>query len=328
MMSLKLSVHQEDWILTTPFRISNAVWNSFPGIVVELQDGQLIGRGEALGIDYFGETPASMIAQVEEVAARIEAGASRSELLELLPPGGARNAVDSALWDLDAKRAGKRAWELAGIDLKEIVTVYTIGLEDEPESMAEKAAAATHQPLLKVKLGADRPVERIEAIRSVRPEASIVVDANQAWDFDQLKDVAPRLKNLGVTMIEQPLALGADEELEGYRSPLPLCGDESFSHGGELEQAARRYQMINIKLDKCGGLTHGIEIAGEARRRGLGLMVGNMGGTSLSMAPTFVVGLLCDFHDVDGPLLLKEDRPFGLKFHDGRVDPPSKRLWG
>ena len=327
-MTITLSIHQEDWILTTPFRISNAVWDSFPAIVVELQAGDLVGRGEAQGVDYLDETLASMMAQVEEVAAQIEAGANRSDLLELLPPGGARNALDCALWDLEAKRVGKRAWELAGIDLKKIVTVYTIGLEDEPETMAEKAAAAAQQPMLKVKLGADRPVERIEAIRSVRPEASIVVDANQAWNFQQLKDVAQRLKNLGVTMIEQPLALGADEELEGYRSPLPLCGDESFSHGGELEQAARRYQMINIKLDKCGGLTHGIEIVREARRRGLGLMVGNMGGTSLAMAPSFVVGLLCDFHDVDGPLLLKNDRAFGLRFSGGVVEPPSERLWG
>jgi len=327
-MSIKLSIHQEDWILTAPFRISNAVWDSFPAIVVELQDDDLVGRGEAQGVDYLDETLASMMAQVEEVAARIEAGASRLELLDLLPPGGARNALDCALWDLEAKRAGKRVWELAGIALKKIVTVYTIGLEDEPETMADKAAAAAHQPVLKVKLGADRPVERIEAIRTVRPGATIVVDANQGWDFDQLKDVAPQLKNLGVTMIEQPLPRGADEELEGYESPLPLCGDESCVHGGELEQAARRYQMINIKLDKSGGLTHGIEIAREARRRGFGLMVGCMGGTSLAMAPSFVVGLLCDFHDVDGPLLLNNDRAFGLTFNNGVVDPPSERLWG
>ncbi len=327
-MPITLSVHQEEWIPTTPFRISNAVWNTFPAIVVELQDGDLVGRGEAEGVYYFDETPASMIAQVEEVAEQIETGASRMELLELLPPGGARNAVDCALWDLEAKRSGKRVWELAGTDLKEIVTVYTIGLEDEPETMAEKAAAAAHQPVLKVKLGADRPVERIEAIRAARPDATIVVDANQGWDFAQLKEVAPRLKGLGVTMIEQPLPRGADEELEGHEPPLPLCGDESCVHGGELEQAARRYQMINIKLDKCGGLTHGIDIAREARRRDLGLMVGCMGGTSLAMAPSFVVGLLCDFHDVDGPLLLKNDRVFGLRYHKGVVEPPTRRLWG
>ncbi len=327
-MSIKLSIHQEDWIPTTPFRISGKKWNSFPAIVAELQDGDLVGRGEAEGVFYFDETPASMIAQVEEVAEQIEAGATRTDLLELLPPGGARNALDSALWDLEAKRSGKRVWELAGIDLKKITTVFTIGLEDEPEAMAKKAAAAVHQPALKVKLNADRPVERIEAIRTVRPDATLVIDANQGWSFDQLKEVAPRLKGLGVTMIEQPLPRGADEELEDYKSPLPLCADESCVHGGEVELASGHYQMINIKLDKCGGLTHGIEIAQEAKRRDLGLMVGNMGGTSLAMGPSFVVGLLCGFHDLDGPLLLKNDRAFGMQFSEGVVKPPSRRLWG
>jgi L-alanine-DL-glutamate epimerase-like enolase superfamily enzyme len=194
--------------------------------------------------------------------------------------------------------------------------------------MAEKAAAAAHQPVLKVKLGADRPVERIEAISRARPDATIVIDANQGWDFEQLKEVAPRLEALGVPMIEQPLPRGADEELEGYQPPLPLCADESCVHGGELEQAARRYQMINIKLDKSGGLTHGLEIAREARKRDLGLMVGCMGGTSLGMAPSFVAGLLCDFHDVDGPLLLKNDRAHGLVYTNGIVSPPTPALWG
>jgi L-alanine-DL-glutamate epimerase-like enolase superfamily enzyme len=327
-MSIKLSVHQEEWIPVMPFRISNAVWETFPGIVVELQDGDLVGRGEAEGVFYFDETLTSMIAQVEEVAGKIEAGAGRLDLLDLLPPGGARNALDCALWDLEAKRAGKRVWELAGIPLKEIVTVYTIGLEDEPETMAEKAAAASHQPVLKVKLGADRPVERMEAIRKARPDATLVIDANQGWDFEQLKDVAPKLKDLGVPMIEQPLPRGADEELEGYDPPVPLCGDESCCHGGDLETAARRYQMINVKLDKSGGLTHGIELAREARKLGLGLMVGCMCGTSLAMAPSFVVGLLCDFHDVDGPLLLKNDRSYGLEYNNGVVSPPSAKLWG
>jgi L-alanine-DL-glutamate epimerase-like enolase superfamily enzyme len=190
------------------------------------------------------------------------------------------------------------------------------------------ALAAAHQPALKVKLGADRPVQRIEAIRSVRPDATLVVDANQAWSLDQLEEVTPRLAELGVAMIEQPLPRGADEQLEGYEPPLPLCADESCVHGGELDQAARRYQMINIKLDKCGGLTHGLEIARAAREKDLGLMVGCMCGTSLAMAPAFVVGLLCDFHDLDGPLLLKNDRAFGMSFENGVVGPPPARLWG
>lgn len=327
-MSLKLSIHQEDWIPTVPFRISNAVWNSFPAIVVELQDGELVGRGEAEGVFYFEETPQVMIAQVEAVASQIEAGASRADLLELMPPGGARHALDAALWDLEAKRSGMRAWELADLPLKQITTVYSIGLEDEPSGQAEKAAAAAHQPVLKVKLGADRPVERIEAIRAVRPDAALVIDANQGWTLDQLKEVAPRLEKLGVEMIEQPLPRGADEELEGYKAPLPLCADESCVHGGELEQAARRYQMINIKLDKCGGLTHGLLLAEAARDKGLGVMVGCMGGTSLAMAPSHVLAQVCDFVDIDGPLLLRNDRLGGFIYERGFASIPDAPFWG
>ena len=327
-MSIRLSVHQEDWTFREPFGIAGDVSCSEPGIVVELQDGDLVGRGEAWGIYYFDETPTSMIEQVKQVVADVEGGADRMDLLNLLPPGGARCAIDSALWDLEAKRAGKRVWELAGLELKRIVTVFTIGLEEEPAEMARKAAAAAGQPSLKVKLDADRPVEKIEAIRAARPDASIIIDVNQGWSFQQLVEVAPRLHDLGVTMIEQPLPRGSDRELEGYRAPLPLCADESCVHRGEVDEVAGRYQMINIKLDKSGGLTHGLEIACEARKRDLGLMVGSMCGTSLAMAPAFVIGLACDFHDLDGPLLFEHDRPHGMKYVNGVVLPPCPDLWG
>ena len=327
-MSTRLSVHQEDWIFREPFGITGSVSYSEPAIVVELQDGDLVGRGEAEGIYYFDETTASMVEQVKQVAADVEGGADRMDLLDLLPPGGARCAIDSALWDLEAKRAGKRVWELAGLELKRIVTVFTIGLEEGPAEMARKATAAAEHPILKVKLDADRPVEKIEAIRAARPDASIVIDANQGWSFQQLVEVAPRLHGLGVTMIEQPLPRGADGELEGYQAPLPLCADESCVHVGEVGEVAGRYQMINIKLDKSGGLTHGLEIAREARKRDLGLMVGCMCGTSLAMAPSFVIGLACDFHDLDGPLLFEHDRPHGMEYSDGVVSPPCPDLWG
>ena len=327
-MSTRLSVRQEDWTFREPFGIAGDVSYSEPAIVVELQDGDLVGRGEAEGIYYFDETPASMVEQVKQVAADVEGGADRMDLLDLLPPGGARCAIDSALWDLEAKRAGKRVWELAGLELKRIVTVFTIGLEGEPAEMARKAAAAAEQPILKVKLDADRPVEKIEAIRAARPDASIVIDVNEAWSFQQLVEVAPRLHGLGVTMIEQPLPRGADAELEGYQAPLPLCADESCVHVGEVGEVAGRYQMINIKLDKSGGLTHGLEIAREARKRDLGLMVGNMCGTSLAMAPSFVIGLACDLHDLDGPLLFEHDRPHAMKYSGGVVSPPCPDLWG
>lgn len=327
-MEIKLSVHQADWPAVAPFRITGVTWDSFPTIVVELTDGEHVGRGEAMGIYYFDETPATMIAQVEAAADRVEAGVTREGLLNVLPHGGARNAIDCALWDLESKRSGRRAWDLAGVEPRPITTVMTIGIESTPEAMAGKASAAARFPVLKVKLDDVQPVERIEAIRKARPDAKLVVDANQGWSLDLLTEVAPRFKELGVAMIEQPLARGGDDELEGYDPPLPLCADESCVHLGELDQAARRYQMINIKLDKCGGLTAGLAIAREARRRDLGLMVGCMGGTSLGMAPAFVVGLLCDFHDVDAPLHIRHDRPFGLVYRNGEVTPPSDRLWG
>ncbi len=327
-MSTRLSVRQEDWTFKEPFGIAGDVSYSEPAIVVELQDGNLVGRGEAEGIYYFDETTASIAEQVKQVAADVEGGADRMDLLDLLPPGGARCAIDSALWDLEAKRAGKRAWELAGLELKRIVTVFTIGLEEEPAEMARKAAAAAEQPILKIKLDADRPVEKIEAIRAARPDASIVIDVNQGWSFQQLVEVAPRLHGLGVTMIEQPLPRGADGELEGYQTPLPLCADESCVHGGEVGEVAGRYQMINIKLDKSGGLTHGLATARGARKRDLGLMVGCMCGTSLAMAPSVVSGLACEFHDLDGPLLFEHDRPHGMEYSNGVVSPPCPDLWG
>ncbi|MCP4375771.1 MAG: dipeptide epimerase, partial [bacterium] len=219
-------------------------------------------------------------------------------------------------------------WELAGLELKKIVTVFTIGLEEEPAEMVRKAATAARHPILKIKLDADRPVEKIEAIRAARPKANIIIDVNEAWNFKQLVEVAPQLHSLGVTMIEQPLPRGADEELEGYQSPVPLCADESCVHLGEVGEIAKRYQMINIKLDKSGGLTHGLEIALEARKHDLGLMVGNMCGTSLAMAPSFVMGLACDLHDLDGPLLFKYDRPHAMKYSGGVVSPPCPDLWG
>jgi L-alanine-DL-glutamate epimerase-like enolase superfamily enzyme len=269
-----------------------------------------------------------MLAQIDAIAASLAEGADRQALLELLPPGGARCAVDAALWDLEAQLAGTSAWQMAGVNTDPIETVFTIGLEAEPDEMGARAAAAKDLTLFKVKLNADRPVERIAAIRSARPDARLVVDVNEGCEFAQLKDVAPRLAGFGVSMIEQPLKRGADAELESYQSPLPLCADESCQHAGELEHIARRYQMINIKLDKCGGLTHGLELAAAARELGLGIMVGCMGGTSLSMAPMHVLAHKADFVDIDGPLLLKNDRLGGFVYERGMVSLPPKPFWG
>ncbi|HZP13361.1 MAG TPA: N-acetyl-D-Glu racemase DgcA [Nevskiaceae bacterium] len=327
-MSRRLSVHRTAWTSKRPFRITGLEWTQFDSVVCEIEQGGVIGRGEALGVYYLDETVASMEAQIESIGDRICAGVSRDELQSLLPAGGARNAVDCALWDLEAQQKKTSVWALAGVKADTVETVYTIGLEDDPAEMAAKAAAAKPLTLLKVKLNGDRPVERIDAIRKARPDARIVVDANQGFTFDQLREVAPKLGQLGVLMIEQPLKRGGDAELEGYRSPVPLCGDESCLHRGELEAATRRYQMINIKLDKTGGLTEALLLAKAARERGLGLMVGCMGGSSLAMAPSHVVAQLCKFVDIDGPLLQKWDHLDGLRYEQGKVSVGSRPFWG
>jgi L-alanine-DL-glutamate epimerase-like enolase superfamily enzyme len=327
-MSRRLSVHCTSWASKRPFRITGLEWTRFDGIVCEIEEGGAVGRGEAYGVYYLDETVASMETQIESVADRICAGVSRDELQGLLPAGGARNAIDCALWDLEAQQKNTSVWALAGVNPDPVETVYTIGLESEPAEMAAKAAAARPLTLLKVKLNGDRPVERIAAIRKARPDARIVVDANQGLAFDQLREVAPKLGELGVLMIEQPLARGADAALENYRSPVPLCGDESCLHRGELEAATRRYQMINIKLDKTGGLTEALLLARAARERGLGLMIGCMGGSSLAMAPSHVVAQLCKFVDIDGPLLQKWDHLNGLRYDNGKVFVGDRPFWG
>jgi L-alanine-DL-glutamate epimerase-like enolase superfamily enzyme len=327
-MRRSITIRIESWPAIVPFRISNNVWEDFPCVVCEIEQDGMTGRGEALGVYYLDETTDSMAAQLSAITPELENGAGRQLLLALLPPGGARLAADAALWDLEAQLTGRSAWAMAGVDKGPVETVFTIGLEDTPEEMAAKATVAADISLFKVKLGNDRPVERVAAIHAARPDARLVVDVNQGWTFDELQQYAPALQALGVSMIEQPLPRGGDSCLERYEAPLPLCGDESCLHLGELEDAAKRYQMINIKLDKTGGLTHGLELAHAAREKGLGLMVGCMGGTSLAMAPHHVMAQLCDFVDIDGPLLIKKDRPGGLHYDRGIVTLPGRPFWG
>ncbi len=327
-MTRSLVAHLESWPAKIPFRISNHVWHSFDAVVCEIADGGSVGRGEGLCVYYRDETEAGLLEQVQSVQEAVEDGATRDDLLELLPPGGARNAVDAALWDLEAQLHGFSVWHRAAGAAEAVETVFTIGLEDEPAAMAAKAAAADGYTLFKIKLNADRPVERVAAIREAQPDARFVIDANQGWDFAQLVDVAPRLAALGVQMIEQPLPRGADAELEHYEPPLPLCADESCLHLGELDVSVSRYQMINIKLDKTGGLTHALQLAAAARDRGMGLMVGCMGGTSIAMAPAHVLAQQCDFVDIDGPLLMRGDRPHGLVYDFGTVSLPDRPFWG
>jgi len=325
---VKFSAHIEDWELKRPFRITGTQWNTVTALLVQLSDGEFVGRGEAQGVYYLNETAASMLAQVESIADELEKGISRDVLQELLPPGGARNAVDCALWDLDAKRSAQTIWQLTGIDPSPVTTVYTIGIEATAELMAEHAAAAAQYPVLKIKLDGDRPVERLAAIRAARPDAELVIDANQGWSFDQLKNILPNCVSLNLSMIEQPLPRGADEALDGFKSPIPLAADESCLDTSELGVAASRYDIINIKLDKTGGLTEALRLARAAKAIGCKLMVGSMMGTSLAMAPSFVVAQLCDYVDIDGPLLLKYDRPDGISYSSGIAEVFDPKLWG
>jgi L-alanine-DL-glutamate epimerase-like enolase superfamily enzyme len=322
----KFNFSVDPWAFKKPFTITGYTFTSVDLLFVSISEDGHTGRGEGAGIYYLREDAASMLNDVEAVKKAVEDGASRSDLLDLLPPGGTRNAIDCALWDLEAKIANTTIWALTGIEPGATQSVVTVGV-GTPDEMAA-AAATIDSNIIKVKLSGEIPFERISAVRDARPDAEIIVDINQGWTFDQLQEMAPRFERIDVAMIEQPLRRGQDEELEGYDCPVPLCADESCLDTSEFEQAARRYQMINIKLDKTGGLTEAINLAQLAKLNGIDLMVGNMTGTSLAMAPGFVIAQLCKFVDLDGALFLKKDRANPLTYQHGFLSQPSPDLWG
>ncbi len=321
-----LTCSAESWDFRVPFTITGYTFTTANLLYVTVAENGIMGRGEAAGVYYLEETGDSMLADVETARDAIEQGVDRDELRQLLRPGGARNALDCALWDLEAKQKDTTIWSLTGIEPGPTHSVLTIGI-GTPEEMAAMAESIDSNRI-KVKLDAESPIERISAIRAARPDAEIIVDVNQGWSFEQLAELAGKFEELGVAMIEQPLPRGSDEALEGFRSPVPLCADESCLGISEFEQAARRYQVINIKLDKTGGLTEALELAELARSRGLELMVGNMMGTSLAMAPGFVVAQLCRFVDLDGAVFLKKDRDNPMCYQHGVVSVPQPQLWG
>ena len=325
---MKLSVEAKSFPLEHPFRITGYTFEHTHALWVMVSDGEHTGRGEGIGSYYLGETVATMAAQVESYRDRIEAGITVDELVDLMPAGGARNAVDCALWDLMAKQSGRRIFDLLQMPAEAVQTVATVGIGDDA-FMIQRAKDFSDYQNIKVKLDSERPAERIAAIREARPDASLIIDANQAWDRKQLESVLPQLVQYGVEMIEQPVARGADAQLAGLDSPIPLGADESCLTLEEYEAIAPYYEVINIKLDKCGGLTEALMIAQAAQLDGKRLMVGNMMGTSLSMAPSFVIAQLCDFVDIDGPLLLSKDIEHGMNYQQGGwVSPPSADLWG
>lgn len=323
---MKLTVTPETIAYKKPFKIAYAVRTELPIVHVQLEEGDHVGVGEGIGVSYMDETQATLLSDLEAVRQAVEAGIDRDGLQELLPAGGARNAMDCALWDLDCKRAGKSIWDLTGMTSSRVRTVYTVSVDD-PDIMAAEAKTgpSTH---LKIKLDATTPVDRVAAVRAARPDATLIIDANQSWTMDILRDVAPNLAALGVEMIEQPLARGEDGPLEGYKGPLPIGADESCLTVDELDGLPSGYSVINIKLDKTGGLTGALALAHAARERGYQLMVGCMAGTSLSMAPAFVVAQLCRFVDIDGPLLHATDRVPPMVYSNGEVAPPDRLLWG
>jgi L-alanine-DL-glutamate epimerase-like enolase superfamily enzyme len=324
----RLSARIERWPIAGAFTIARGSKTEAEVVVVELANGAALGRGEAVPYARYGESPTDTLAQIEALRGELEAGCERERLQGLIGPGAARNAIDCALWDVQAKQTGVRAWARAGRPvLHAVTTAFTLSLA-APEAMAEAARAAAGRPLLKLKIGGPDDLDRVAAVRAAAPTATLIVDANEALDFDALRRLAPEFARLGVGLIEQPLKAVADEALEGYESPVPLCADESLHTRADLAACARRYGFVNIKLDKTGGLTEALAVAEEARALGLGLMAGCMVATSLAMAPAMIIAQDAAFSDLDGPLLLARDREPGLEFVGSRIEPPSPALWG
>jgi len=324
----RLEFQDERWPLANAFIIARGSKTEAHVVVVSVHDGETTGRGEAVPYARYGESVASVLDQIERLREAVEAGADRQELQERLPAGAARNAIDCALWDLEAKNAGVRAWTLAGVaEPRAVTTAFTLSL-GSADSMAEAARDAAHRPLLKLKIGGADDLDRVEAVRRAAPSSQLIVDANEALSFDDLRRLAPQFHALGVTLIEQPLKAGEDAALEGFRSPVLLCADESIHTRAELAACARRYGAVNIKLDKTGGLTEALVLKREAEAMGLQIMAGCMVATSLAMAPALLIAQDAAVADLDGPLLLARDRQPGLRVTGSLVEPPSVVLWG
>lgn len=328
-MSFECTITPESWPLQEPFEIAREVLTAIDVLVVRLRDEQgNAGFGEAAGVSYDGETQQSIAAQIDAVRPLLHADLSSAELMQWLPIGGARNALDCALWDLRAKQAGRPAWQLAGREqVSPMMTAYTIGLGSEAD-VRRKIRAARHFPLLKLKADATRHTEMVRFAREEHPGARLVIDANQAWSRQLLEHILPELQAQGVELIEQPVPRGTDAQLDGLRSTIPLAADESCTDRSSLAGLLGRYQYINIKLDKCGGLSEALALARSARELGFGLMVGNMGGTSLAMAPAHLVAQECAYVDLDGPLLLRQDRFQGMRYQAGLLSAAEPGLWG
>lgn len=323
-----LEVAVERWPIAGAFTIARGSKTEAVVVVATVTDGAARGRGECVPYARYGESVAAVVAAVEAQRDAVAAGLSRAELQRRMPAGAARNALDCALWDLEAKRAGSRVWTLAGTGVPSVVdTACTLSL-GTPDAMAAAARSLADRPLLKVKLGGAGDAERIAAVRAAAPSAALIVDANEGWTPATLETNLAACAAAGVALIEQPLPAAADGVLEGLGSPVLLCADESFHDRSSLAAVARRYQAVNVKLDKTGGLTEALAVVGEARERGLAVMVGCMVATSLAMAPAFVLTRAAQFVDLDGPLLLARDRQPGIRYDGSAMLPYGADVWG
>ena len=324
----RLTVRRERFPMRGVFTISRGSRSESEVVVAEIAADGVAGRGECVPYARYGESAESVAARIEAQAPALAAGLGRRELEEALPPGAARNALDCALWDLEAKEKQVPVWRLAGIpEPKPVVTAYTLSLASAT-MMGEAAAANAHRPLLKIKLGGEGDIARVEAVRAGAPRARLIVDANEAWTPEMLPEYLPALARLGVELVEQPLPAGRDEALARLAHAVPVAADESCHTSADVAGLVGRYDVVNVKLDKTGGLSEALRLVRAAEALKLGIMVGCMVGTSLAMAPALMIAGMAAFVDLDGPLLLARDRAHGLVYEDGRVHPPVRELWG
>jgi L-Ala-D/L-Glu epimerase len=325
---MHLKIDQETWALRGVFRIARGSRTHAQVVTVTLAVDGAIGRGECVPYARYDETSDSVTAQLEAIRPQIEAGIDIATAQTLLPPGAARNALDCALWDLKAKQTGKRVWQLAGMESpKPVLTAFTISL-DEPQAMAAAAIAAAGRPLLKVKIGGADDIERVRAVAQARPDARLIVDANEGLSEATLPHLLSQARDLNIDVVEQPFAATKDSRLGHVAAPIAICADESFHTSADIEHLLQNYDAVNVKLDKTGGFTEGLKAVRAARAAGLRVMVGCMVGTSLVTAPAVLLAQLADWTDLDGPLLLDKDRDPGLYYDGSILHPPTADVWG
>lgn len=324
-MTLEITARSEKWPIRGTFVISRGAKTEAEVVIAEISDGTHVGRGECVPYARYSETTSGVIADIE--AARLDK-VDRKALRAVMPAGAARNALDCALWDLQAKQTGQRVADICDLNpVQPLETAYTLSL-GTPETMADAAKSSAHRPLLKLKLGGEGDADRIRAVRAAAPSSRIIVDANEAWNELNCIENLRACAEAGVSLIEQPMKAGDDEMLRNIPHVAPVCADESLHVTADLDNLTGKYDAVNVKLDKTGGLTEALELAKEARRRGYLVMVGCMVGTSLAMAPAVVLGQLADIVDLDGPLLLDRDRTPALRYDDAMVYPAESELWG